>query len=634
MSGALSVMTAYNSFDGTPCTSNNWLLKKKLKDEWKFRGFVISDASATGGANVLHMTAGGYEEAGQQAIENGLDVIFQTDLDHFELFKRPFLDGTVSESIVDSAVLRVLKAKKELGLFINPFADPVKADSTNGCEPHRELALEAARKSIVLLKNEDGCLPLRSTIRSVAVIGTDATEARLGGYSGPGNRKISILDGIKMIANDSITVSYSPGCGRFSSLLPVVPPEYLRHVKEGRMQPGLEAAYFSNANLEGAPVLSRIDSQVDFSWTLYGPGQELPNSWYSVRWTGYIMPEAEGTCRIGIRGNDGFRLYLNDQLILDKWTKQTSGTFLAEYHFNSLDPCKLRLEYRDCTGNSHLELIWDREMADTADIAIARAVEVARRSEAIICSVGIEEGEFRDRASLDLPGSQEKMIRALAETGRPLIVLFTGGSAVTMNNWINEVPAILDAWYPGEAGGLAVAEVLFGKYNPAGRLPITFPAAVAQLPLVYNHKPTGRGDDYLDLSGEPLFPFGFGLSYTGFRYADLQIRPDRIEAGDSVAVTFMLTNTGATWGEEVWQLYLRDELASVARPVRELKGFGRVMLKPGESRHILWKLAPDDFSMLNRNLVKVIEPGDFSILVGSSSKDIRLKGILKVNEPK
>lgn len=632
--GALSVMTAYNSFDGTPCTSNEWLLKKKLKGEWKFRGFVISDASATGGANVLHMTAGGYEEAGKQAIENGLDVIFQTDLNHFELFKRPFLDGKVSTSIIDSAVYRVLNVKKELGLFSDPYADPGKADSINGCRQHRDLALEAARKSIVLLKNEKAVLPLSHKVRSVAVIGTDAKEARLGGYSGPGNRKISILDGIRMVAGDSITVSYTPGCGRYPSLLPVIPSEHLKHEKENGIEPGLSAAYFSNATLEGDPVLTRIDKKIDFSWTLYGPDPVLANSWYSVCWTGFLQPDTEGSCRIGIRGNDGFRLYLDDQLVLDRWVKQTSGTFLTDYHFKSAEPCRFRLEFRDCTGNSHIQLIWDQGLVDTSEIAIAHAVEVAQRSEVIICVVGIEEGEFRDRSSLNLPGSQEKMIRALAETGKPVVVMITGGSAVTMNNWISEVPVILDAWYPGEAGGLAVAEVLFGQYNPAGRLPVTFPAAAGQLPLVYNHKPTGRGDDYLDLSGEPLFPFGFGLSYTGFSYADLQLLPEKVMAGDTITVTFKLTNTGARAGEEVWQLYLHDELASVARPVRELKGFGRVMLESGETRNIFWKLAPGDLSMLNKDLIKVTEPGDFSVQVGSSSKDIRLKGNLKVNGQK
>jgi len=261
---------------------------------------------------------------------------------------------------------------------------------------------------------------------------------------------------------------------------------------------------------------------------------------------------------------------------------------------------------------------------------ITRAVELVKRSDVAVVAVGIEEGEFSDRAYLNLPGRQEELINKIAATGIPIVVILVGGSAITMNNWLKNVPAILDIWYPGEDGGSAVADVLFGDYNPAGRLPISFPVFEGQLPLVYNHKPTGRGDDYNNLTGQPLFPFGYGMSYTVFEYSDLNFGKNSISANDSTTITCKITNTGKYAGDEVAQLYIHDELASVARPVTELKGFQRINLLPGESKTVSFAITPETLSMLDINLKKVVEPGDFRIMIGASCKDIRLRGILKV----
>jgi beta-glucosidase len=239
--------------------------------------------------------------------------------------------------------------------------------------------------------------------------------------------------------------------------------------------------------------------------------------------------------------------------------------------------------------------------------------------------VGLEEGEFRDRASLQLPGEQEQLIQRVAATGTPTVVVIVGGSAVTMGNWMDKVNSIVDVWYPGEEGGYAVAAALSGAYNPGGKLPITFPVSEAQLPLVYNHKPTGRGDDYENLTGLPLFPFGYGLSYTTFEYSNLIIEKPFAKKGEPINISFVVTNTGKLAGDEVAQLYLRDQIASVARPVQALKGFERIHLAAGASKTIKLTLLPEDFEMLNEKMETVIEPGDFTIMIGSSSRDIRLK---------
>ncbi|MCX6565853.1 MAG: glycoside hydrolase family 3 C-terminal domain-containing protein [Candidatus Aminicenantes bacterium] len=629
--GSRSVMTSYNSLDGRSASAQEWLLNRLLKTEWGFKGFVISDAAAVGGANVLHFTAGNCAEAAVRAIAAGLDVIFQTQLDQEKLFSPPFYDGRIDAATIDRAVTRVLRKKFELGLFDDPFVDPGEAERWNGHPSHRALALRAARESIVLLKNEGRVLPLRRGLKSIAVLGPDAAEARLGGYSGLGNDKISILDGIRNKIGKTAEVRYGKGCDREDVKYVPIPPEALSCVVDGRRESGLRGEYFDNVTLSGPPVLIRIDPQIKFQWTLVSPDPEkIPADFYSVRWTGRVKAPVSGKFNIGIDGNDGYRLFLDGRILIDNPIKRshrtlTSGVELEEGHVYDL-----RLEYFEPEGNSFFTLVWDVGVPRDGDRAMDEAVRAAAQSEAAVIVAGLEEGEFRDRAYLGLPGRQEELIRKVAATGRPTIVVLVGGSAVTMNAWIDVVPGILDAWYPGEAGGTAVADVLFGNYNPAGRLPVTFPVFEGQLPLVYNHKPTGRGDDYVNLTGRPLFPFGYGLSYTDFAYGALAVEKKKISAGETTAVTFRVTNAGDTVGEEVVQLYIRDELASVARPVKELKGFRRIFLRPGETKDIRFEIRPEMLSMLDLNLKKTIEPGNFRLMIGASSADIRLRGILTV----
>jgi len=662
--GMRSVMTSYNSLDGQPCSANNWLLNTWLKEEEGFPGFVISDANAVGGANVLHMTAKEYRESGADAINNGLDVIFQTSYDHASLFIQPFLDGTIPVKTIDQAVARVLRLKFELGLFENPYVDPKLAETTNGTPEHRALALEAARESIVLLKNEGNTLPLSKNIRTIAVIGEDATEARLGGYSGPGINKISILDGIRLLAQGSrrkaqgaskdegtkgekgssltpgfslgapaqpeIQVIYAMGCRRVSEEYAPIPAEYFFQPDNGQPKPGLKGEYFNNITLSGDPVLTRTDRQIRFQWTLFGPDPaKISNDFFSARWTGKLKSPGTGTYKIGVDGNDGYRLYINNVLVSDNWVKRTRQILTTGYAFEAGKTYDLRIEYYEPTGNAWFTMVWNYGISPDWQKSIDEAVATASKADAVILTAGIEEGEFRDRASLALPGHQEELIRRIAATGKPMVVVLVGGSAITMNNWLDKVPAVIDVWYPGEVGGEAVAEVVFGDYNPAGRLPVTFPVSEAQLPLVYNHKPTGRGDDYVNLTGQPLFPFGFGLSYTTFEYTDIKIDKPEIQPGESTQVRFKVTNTGKFDGDEVVQLYIRDLIASVARPVTELKGFQRIHLKKGETREVTFDITPEMLTMLDKNLKPLVEAGEFRLMAGSSCKEIRVAATLR-----
>ena len=624
-----AVMTAYNSVDGIPATQNRALLTGQLKRGWGFTGFVISDAAATGGPTVLQHTEASTATATRDAFNAGLDVVFQSSYQQYRPYLAAFQRGLVPRAVVDSSVARVLRAKFRLGLFDHPFVDPDRAAAENGSAAHLALARQAAREAIVLLKNDRGLLPLSPTVGSVAVIGDDAVEARLGGYSGPGLRRVSILDALRDRMG-SARVRYAPGPGRSAVKYVVVPGAQLASIEHGRGEPGLHGEYWDNNRFDGPPRLVRTDRDVDFGWTLNSPGPGIPFDWYSARWTGAITVPAGGVHRLGVEGNDGYRLYLDGTLVVDDWKKQSYGTHVADVNLAPGSTHTIRLEYFESTGNARVKLVWDAGVPDDWRAEIDSAVAAARASDVAVVAVGIEEGEFRDRALLGLPGHQEQLIGAVAATGTPTVVVLIGGSAITMSGWLDRVGAVLDAWYPGEQGGPAVADVLFGDADPAGRLPITFPVAEGQLPLVYDHQPTGRGDDYVDLTGQPLFPFGFGLSYTTFDYSGLVISPDTIGTAGTAFVRCTVKNTGARAGDEVVQLYIHDVLASVGRPVMQLEGFRRVHLEPGDSAMVTFRLDRDKLHLLNTDRRWVVEPGAFRVMVGASSKDIRLRGTLTV----
>ncbi|HEY0770940.1 MAG TPA: glycoside hydrolase family 3 C-terminal domain-containing protein, partial [Sphingobacteriaceae bacterium] len=464
----------------------------------------------------------------------------------------------------------------------------------------------------------------RSTVKTVAVIGQDAVEARLGGYSGPGNSKVSILDGLK--ARGDRKILFAKGVMRAPQELTIVPGKFLSH---GELN-GLQAEYFTNVTLEGKPTVVKSVDNIDFLWTLASPDEAIPSQFYSARWTGKITSPKPGKYKIGLEGNDGFRLYVDNTLVIDQWSKQSYHTRLVDVDFAKGQWHDIRIEFYEPVGNARIRLIWTVESESNEDAAVREAVALASQADVAVVVAGIHEGEFQDRAYLSLPGRQEELINQVAATGKPIVVVLVGGSAITMSNWLENVDAVVDVWYPGEEGGHAVADVLTGAYNPAGRLPISFPIHEAQLPYVYNHKPTGRGDDYHNLTGLPLFPFGYGLSYTTFTYSNIRLDKYAIEKTGNATLSFEVTNTGNRAGEEVCQLYIKDVLASMARPVQELKGFTRVALQPGETKTVRFTITPALLAMLDTKLKLIVEPGDFRLMIGSSSRDIRLQSVLTV----
>lgn len=616
-SGARSIMTSYNSVNGVAASQSKALLTNTLREELGFSGFVISDMSAVGGSVVLHNTEPNYPTAGVSSFNAGLDVILQSSWPEYRHYIKAVTDGKVSDEVIDAALERVLNAKNELGLFDQPYVNPDSAEYWNGHEDHIRLAREAAEASIVLLKNERDLLPLSTNFENIAVIGADAKEARFGGYSSSGVQPVSMLDGITAKFGSGVT--FAEGPGRISAEVVPVPEEFLN----------VKAAYFANPNLEGEPVSIQEVTMIDNRWTFNRPAEGLETDWFSIRWEGSITVGKEEITQLGIEGDDGWRLYLDGTLLIDNWEKRSYQTLLKEVSLQPGTQHDVKLEFFETTGDARIRLMWKSGSEIEAENKLAGAVEVAQKSDLAIVVAGIEEGEFRDRAYLRLPGFQEELIAQVAETGVPVVVVLVGGSAITMP-WLNEAESVLMAWYPGEQGGNALANILAGDVSPSGRLPITFPIFEGQLPLVYNHLPTGRGNDYLDLTGKPLFPFGYGLSYTSFEYSDLKFSNKTISADEEVLISCTIKNTGKKAGSEVVQLYIHDELTTVARPILELKGFERISLEPGEEKKVSFTLNKEALSLLNKEMERVVEPGEFKVYIGASSKDIRLKGIFEV----
>ena len=493
--GIMSVMASYNEIDGVPSHANSWLLEKVLRQEWGFKGYIVSDYYGIPQLQDLHHVADAKEEAARLALEAGVDIELP-DPDCFPFLLKLVREGKVSEASINKAVARLIRAKFLLGLFENPYVDPDRAVRVTNSREHRELAAEAARRSIVLLKNENNLLPLdRSRLRSIAVIGPNADRVHLGGYSDDPGRGVSVLQGITEKVGKQIKVTYAEGC---------------------------------------------------------------------------------------------------------KITQEGGDWFADSSHLNN--------------------------PADDQRL-IAQAVEIARAADVALLVLGGNEdtnkeawadNHLGDRDSLELVGRQNDVVRAVLETGKPTIVMLINSGPLSINYIAEKVPAILEGFYLGQETGVGVADVLFGDFNPAGKLTVTFPRSVGQLPAYYNRKPTAKRG-YLFTSKEPLFPFGYGLSYTTFDYTNLKLSPAQIRPQDQTKVSVIVSNTGRRAGDEIVQLYIRDLVSSVTRPVMELKDFKRISLAAGERKIVEFTITPDKLSFLNLNMETVVEPGWFDVMVGSSS---------------
>jgi len=638
--GVYSIMCAYNQYKGLPCCANPYF-DDILRKEWGFNGYVVSDCWAVSDFYTFQDFSENAAEASAAAVKGGTDLNCGNSFPHLATAVK---NGLIEESDIDVAVRRLMTARFKLGMFdpdeVVPYAQiPF---SVNTSDEHAKLALEAAQKSIVLLKNESlpgregNILPLSKNIKTLAVIGPNADnwEALIGNYNGIPKNPVTVLDGLKSkLADTEILFEEGSHLADGVSNLHPIPGEFLL-TENG--EPGVVGEYFSNAELEGEPVFTRIDKNIDFYWESGAPSPVLPDDDFSIRWTGYLAPPVPGTYQIGSWGMPTFNIWLEGEKILRFNSEHHSAHHEKAVELEAGKKYKFVYEYKNWHGDGDARLLWAMPNPDM----LKEAVKTAEKADAVVLVLGLSqrlEGEempievdgFKggDRTHLMLPKNQRDLMAAIEKTGKPVVLVMMNGSALAVN-WADEnLDAILTAGYPGQEGGHAVADVLFGDYNPAGRLPVTYYKSVDQLPPFEEYEMSNR--TYRYFTGEPLYSFGYGLSYTTFEYFNLEI-PEEAKTGESVKVKVSVKNTGNRAGDEVVQLYLKDEDAFTPRPLHQLEGFERIHLQPGQSEIVEFELQPRQFSMIGTEETRIIEPGWFTVSVGGGQPGA--KGAVSVSD--
>ncbi|MRT93200.1 glycoside hydrolase family 3 protein [Ancylomarina sp. 16SWW S1-10-2] len=623
---AQSIMSAYNAINGIPCTANNWLLNDVLRDEWGFTGYVVSDCGAPTYLKKSHHFVSNDTLAAKAAIEAGLDLECGDNI--YRKYLIPALEkGLITEELINQSARRVLEARFKLGIFDPVEGNPYSKISPDviGSQKHQDLALETARQSIVLLKNKENILPLDvKGIKKIAVVGFNANQVVFGDYSGlPVISPISPLKGIQNKVGDQIEVQYVKWKTAARNLN-LLESEYLRNDKND--EKGLFAEYYDDKFLTGTPR-TRTDKVVNFD-----PVNQPPDSYSnyrhkSMRWTGYIAPNISGAYKIGVNSDDGVRLWLNDELVVDEWHNRGKTTDQVDIEMEAGKKYSIKLEYFDNGGDAICQLLW-KVPGGSTDLYEEDRIAV-RTSDYVIAVMGINktiEKEGKDRVELGLPEDQVSYLKDIYAENKNVIVVLVAGSSLSVNWMDATVPAIVEAWYPGESGGTAIADVLFGDYNPAGRLPFTFYKSEKDLPPMNDYEVT-KGRTYQYFEGEPLYAFGYGLSYTSFGYSDMKIAKNQ----ESVTISAKIKNKGDYKGDEVVQLYVKDVKSSVQRPLKQLVGFKRTSLAIGETKSISFEVPVKQLMFWDEECSEWhFEKGVFEFMIGASSSDIRLKKTCKI----
>ena len=634
---AQSIMCAYNAIDGVPACANTMLLRDHLRNDWHFDGYVVSDCAAVADVNTGHHYSPDMAHAAAAAVKAGTDIECGfAQGQAFPALVDAVHQNLITEAELDTSLHRLFSARFRLGMFDPPdsYAYGRIPFIEDNSAAHRQLSLQAARESMVLLKNENHTLPLSSATRRIAVIGPTAelVQSLQGNYNGPPPSPVYPLDGIEKRFS-SAHILYAQGSSLVEGL--AMPIEHTALHPASGSGSGLTGVYFDSSDLTGKPVLTRVDRNINFNWDKVVPVKGLQRNNYSVRWTGTLVPPAAGDYKLGVRVNycyacenaEGFKLFLDGKLLVESSQQKTGergAVIEAPIHFGDTHPHPIRLEYMHGSGSAGVDLTWQAP----ASVLREQAIEAASKSDVILAFVGLSpslEGEEMpvkldgfsggDRTAINLPAAQEELLKALAATGKPLVVVLQNGSALAINLAQQHANAILEAWYPGEEGGTAIADTLAGINNPAGRLPLTFYASLDQVPAFDDYSMQGR--TYRFFSGDPLYRFGFGLSYTSFHYEGLKLQDTPIKAGEPVTVEAQIKNTGSIAGDEVAELYLTQP-KGFETPLRLLVGFTRIHLDPGESSPVHLTIDPRSLGQVDAKGNRVILPGVYNVSLGGS----------------
>jgi beta-glucosidase len=618
---AQAVMCAYNAIDGVPACANANYLRNTLRKDWKFDGHVVSDCAAI--ADIHMAKKHGYvktpEEAAALAIKAGTDLFCSSGSQETAdpaVTVRAVKQGLVTESDLDEAVRRLMVARVRLGLLDPPGQGPYARITSKDFDTpeHRALSTRAARESMVLLKN-DGLLPFKTAPGRIAVIGPNANsvDALVGNYNGTPSQPITVYAGIKARFATS-QVSFVEGTGWVGPPLEDVPDAALC-ADAGCTHPGIEAEEFMGAKVAGTPVAVRTEANARVAWGT--PTREERST--SIRWTGYIRPSDGGAYNFRYSGESGYRIWIDDRLVADVWdiAWPTSDT---DIQLNANQVYKIRVEAMQKGSRGDHRLQWSRPSSSDA-----LALKAAQDADVVVFVAGLTarfEGEAMsvkapgfaggDRSTLDLPAPQQKLLERLHASGKPVVLVLMNGSAMSVNWADANLPAIVEAWYPGGEGGQAVAELLAGDFSPAGRLPVTFYKSTDQLPPFSDYDMKGR--TYRYFSGEPLYPFGYGLGYTTFAYGRPELGKASVKAGDTVDVSIDVRNSGSRDGDEVVQLYVSRKADGA--PIRALRNFQRIHLKAGETRKLSFKLSAKDMSIVDAKGARVVLPGTVDLWIG------------------
>ena len=630
---AFSIMSAYNRYLGESATASTLLLHHILRDKWGFKGYVVSDCGAVYDIYKFHKIVPTAAEASALAVKAGCDLNCGSSYKHLVTSVKK---GLITEKEIDKALKRLIIARIKLGLFNPQDQIPFTKydDQFIESDSHKELALQTARESIVLLKNKDRTLPISKDIKSISVIGPNANDRQffLGNYFGTPTYSKTILEGIKDKVSKNTKVHYFKGTNLTNSntIFNVIESEYFH----GQ----IVAEYYNNSKLNGKPVLKNNQSFIDFEWGGAAPIDLLSPGKFSIKYTGVLKPDFTGEVMLGVLESGGsFCLFINDKEILKGSSGNGTFALSAKVKFEKNKKYNFRLEY-SCKNEwmASVQLVWNKEellgrehMMQTikeSDV-IVYVGGITARLEGEEMPVKIEGFQKGDRTNLKLPKVQHEFLQELKKTGKPVVFAITGGSAMAINWEQENLDAILNIWYPGQGGGDAVADVLFGNYNPSGKLPVTYYKSVTDLPPFEDYHMKGR--TYRFFEGDVLYPFGFGLSYTSFTYSQPRLKNSIINKNGSTSVSVIISNVGDYDGETVVQMYINDKEASVTTPLKTLRKFRKVNLKKGESKNVEFKISQEDLFIFDKNGDPFVETGEFKIFVGEDSATTN-KVILKV----